>query len=1060
MLQRIQAWTLTHDLGNILYDLAAPITANICLFPFIFVDHVREWIGQRVILVMVMMHLAFYPGGNTLGAHLELVFLGLLCATAWNALTFLIVCCQVRIEDGKPIYSSSKTRGLGATYIFVSFFLASIVWSRIPRLRPAIRVGMFTQTWAVTGSIPAITSRNFTDIFYPLLVSAAVSALANLLFPRTAHGIYFRALSGALKSLCESVDTVMNDFDQGLQNWFFVSDHRDATTSLNFLQQSSKFVDQQHHLEKQTRAIRGAVAAAQHEISWCRVHVNETAQFTTYLTNVLTWMKSGFGMTLPNVDFEDYLFNTSEIQDDEAQGPTSFPLSPQGTSKSAFREWKKDHADVYVAKMSLVSLEEALRDSISMLLVMVNLIAGATHVPKREAGNQFAKLMDAETTTTGKRADAWQFVQDVLSKLDTAMDESKAGLQRLMQSRGFHESVSHLDTNTGSDQLVTPLPSAAVTPVGHPEPQEQFRAPSLFTPEMYVLAQFSISLLQLAEQTKNVWKLSQNTVSLLLERCKPSLHFPGINFWRWINSSSGIGLFQASLFTDTFIPSFFLQSKRYDGEGYEDREDDETEVTSDMPDIFEDTNPHSQYKYYITNVTKASTQTHNRDAGTWIERRIKAVISSISRSPSVLRARVWLAIWLQKLKNSHHIHFALKLAGGVTIFCTIAFLQPFPDEWWVRENGQWLIVSYIWCLEASTGDSVRISICRLIGTILGAVCGLIAFEISRMNVYALSVLIVCFEIPASLLRLRFKYPPVGSVMGLTTPIVAIIPYLQREWTSAGHVALVRGYMIILGILAALVVNIVFWPYHARSRLMRKLAHTTTLLQGFYVNMSRQMFYGGFQPSTDTAMRFQRLETDIRRQLTQCDALKAVMTSEIGLVPKPVAVMDRIYQRLQMIFVLFVVLRMSRELHHIHSQHEVLSGVLAQRQELVSTVMLDLWMIGQSMNSRSRMPQFIPSTRRAVDELNAAIALTYHEVLGDENASFSQQKRLYDGPELRQRVATGLSAITDSALRKNSRTYTGTLYVLAEHSILSQVALSIEVLLHLLRYMLGELRLVQ
>ncbi|WFD23846.1 hypothetical protein MEQU1_002540 [Malassezia equina] len=603
-------------------------------------------------------------------------------------------------------------------------------------------------------------------------------------------------------------------------------------------------------------------------------------------------------MTLPNVDFEDHLFETSEIQDDEALGPASFPLRPQG--------------------------------------------------------KQFAKLMDADTTTTGKRADAWQFVQDILSKLDTAMDESKAGLQRLLQSRGFHESVSNLDTNTGSDQLVTPLPSADMTPVGHPEPQEQFRAPSLFTPEMYVLAQFSISLLQLAEQTKKVWKLSQNTVSLLLERRKPSLHFPGTNFWRWINSSSGIGLFQASLFTDTFIPSFFLQSKRCDGEEHEDREDDEAEATSDMPDIFEDTNPHSQYKYYITNVTKASNQTHNRDAGTWIERRIKAVILFISRSPSVLRARI----------------------------------------------------------------------------------------------------------PASLLRLRFKYPPVGSVMGLTTPIVAIIPYLQREWTSAGHVALVRGYMIILGILAALVVNIVFWPYHARSRLMRKLAHTTTLLQGFYVNMSRQMFYGGFQPSIDTAMRFQRLETDIRCQLTQCDALKAVMTSEIGLVPKPVAVMDRIYQRLQMIFVLFVVLRMSRELHHIHSQHEVLSGVLAQRQELVSTVMLDLWMIGQSMNSRSRMPQFIPSTRRAVDELNAAIALTYHEVLGDENASSSQQKRLYDGPELRQRVATGLSAITDSALRKSSRTYAGTLYVLAEHSILSQVALSIEVLLHLLRYMLGELRLVQ
>lgn len=266
-------------------------------------------------------------------------------------------------------------------------------------------------------------------------------------------------------------------------------------------------------------------------------------------------------------------------------------------------------------------------------------------------------------------------------------------------------------------------------------------------------------------------------------------------------------------------------------------------------------------------------------------------------------------------------------------------------------------------------------------------------------------------------------------------------------------------MIILGILAALVVNVVFWPYHARSRLIRKLAHTTTLLQGLYVNMSRQMFYGNIHPSTETTMSFQRLETDIRRQLTQCDALKSVMTSEISLVPKPVAIMDRIYQRLQMIFVLFVVLRASRETHQMQVYNETISHVLPQRQELVSTIMLDLWMIGQSMNTRSRMPQFAPSTRRAVDELNAAIALSYHEVLGDDKMLVSRQKRLYDGPEVRQRIATGFSVHANSALRKNSRTYTGTLFVLAEHCILSQVALSLEALLHLLRYMLGELRFV-
>jgi len=1017
-------------------------------------------VGRRVILLIALMHLAFFPGNNTVGAHLELLILSVLYASAWSAVTFLIFCCQVWIEDGNPIYTSAKSRGLGATYIFLSFFFSGFIWSRVPRLRSPMRVGMITQTWAVTTAIPAITSRNFTEIIYPLLISAIAGALSNILFPRTSHGIYFRALSAALKLVCESVDTVTDDFRQGLQNWFTVSDRPEmGITAFNFLQQSDKFLDLQNHLEKQVLAIRGAMAASQHEISWRRVHVNEAAQFTSYLNQVLMWLKGGFGMSLANVDFEDHLFDTAKAKDEEMPDPATIPIQPHTASETS-AEWEPKHVDINRAKVSLVSLEDSLRDSISMLLVVVNLIVGITPEPKREAEKQFTQVLNGNTTSFEKRENAHLLVQNMLDKLDAAMNESHAGLQHLMHSRGFQEFLSPFSVSEDPSHLATPLPSARITPEDHVEPSENFREPRLFTPEMYILAQFSISLLQLAQQTKDVWHLSQQTMSLFLERRKGSLQFPGINFWHWINSTSGIGLFQASLLRDTFFPSMLLQQKRYgDGDEYGGSDDDEPEPTNDMTNIFEDNNPYSHYKYYVTNMAKASNQNSHKATDFWLERHARKIVSSFTRSPSVLKTRVWLSVWLQKLKKSHHIQFALKLAGGVTMFCTIAFLQPSPDKWWVREDGQWLIISYICCLDATTGDSVRISICRLIGTILGAVCGLIAFKISHKNLYALGVLIVCFEIPASLLRLRFKYPPVGNIMGLTTAIVAIVPYIKNGWADATHVALVRGYMIILGILAALFVNIIFWPYHARSRFMRKLSHTTTLLQGLYINIARQMFYEGVQSTTETAAHFQRLESDIRQQLTQCDALRAIMTSEISLVPKPVAVMDRICQRLQMIFVLFVVIRMTRETHQVEVYKEALFHVLPQRQELVSTVMLDLWMIGQSMNTRSRMPQFAPSSRRAVDELNAAIALSYHEVLGDERNSVSQQKRLYNGPELRQRIATGLSVNVNPALRKNSRTYTGTLYVLAEHAMLSQVAFSLEALLHLLRYMLGELRFV-
>ena len=68
-LRRFHQWVSSPGFRNILYDLAAPITANISLLPFLFVESVRQWVGRRAILIFVLMHLAFYPGNNTVGAH-------------------------------------------------------------------------------------------------------------------------------------------------------------------------------------------------------------------------------------------------------------------------------------------------------------------------------------------------------------------------------------------------------------------------------------------------------------------------------------------------------------------------------------------------------------------------------------------------------------------------------------------------------------------------------------------------------------------------------------------------------------------------------------------------------------------------------------------------------------------------------------------------------------------------------------------------------------------------------------------------------------------------------
>ena len=206
-----RSWTRIKKWNNPAHTirLIPPIALSIALLPFVFARPVQQWIGSHSFFCYVLRQLAFYPGENTFVAHIEITVISLFLSSLWLGVGFVITCAQVWIDSPNPIYTSLKTRGLGAAYIFTSFFIAGAIWSRIPRLRIPLRAVMFTQVWVMTGSKSEITSRNFTDIFYPFFVCALLGIAANSLVPRTSNGKYFISLVSTLKTLSGLSETAM-----------------------------------------------------------------------------------------------------------------------------------------------------------------------------------------------------------------------------------------------------------------------------------------------------------------------------------------------------------------------------------------------------------------------------------------------------------------------------------------------------------------------------------------------------------------------------------------------------------------------------------------------------------------------------------------------------------------------------------------------------------------------------------------------------------------------------------------------------------------------------------
>ena len=1139
----LQKWPWATRLRELVRGVLPELLLSIALLPFVFVAPVNRWMGRRAFFCFVLAHIGFFPAGNTVGAHWQSVLVGLVSTLALTAIDYLVICCQVWIEHPNRIYSSPRSRGLGACAIFVLFFCTGYIWSRWPRLRTGMRVAMFVQTWALTGSLSEINVANFTNLYYPVLVTGVLSMLTLLVWPRSARGTFEGHLSRALGLAGTAIQQAAEDFEHELDVWR--SREQSARGSQGrlgeppALQKSGRILELRNAIDSALAEIHVALDAANFEVSWSRVPMSEQRALLPMLSSLRSWLGCGFGMQMPPSALETML-QERRGPDGRAQGPpTSDPsmdtlgarsvgadrgeASEEGNpSNEKAAESPGDEHDAggtpgekgateraeqrggcvregTVGKDSVTEdgapesanepaspaawelgphdpalrqLHAELVQSITMLRAVHDTgcnahisydldpisqkLLGTLHESRRN------RQRDAQPCTA--------LVAERRAALLAAVDEAWRSLHALVMARGHLEGCA------------APEGTPRGTATGTPEPGVRFArlsGPSLFRTEMYAACAYSVSLIEVASSVEQALKSTEEIVAHLFAP-RRKLYVPRFDWSRWFTSSGGMGMFQAGVgaTSRTGVDMGDVEDPNTPGA---DAEQVTPEHASQIHrSIFDEAPRTDWYKTYAMGVARASHHQHQHRESPGIRppflKRVRGyasrTIHRFSRDRRMITVRIAVSQTLRGLRHSRHTRFSFKLAAGVLLLCVPALLTPEGRAWWNSQHGQWMVITYIWCLEASTGDSLRISLFRTLGTIMGALLGFVAFEVSRGEKYALATLVVVFDLFATLLRLYTPYPPIGAVMGLTTPIVALVPYLGMSQYSAPLVALVRGYMILLGISAALAMNLILWPYHARVKLMHALANTSIELQALYLSLARQMLYAGFLSTRQSHETFTVLEKSIAARLTRCRALLGMMRGEISLVPKPMHLLEQLVRRLENVADVLIGLRMCRE-HGLRTlRKKVVTDISDLRGELVSALLLELWIFGQSMLSRSRLPQLLPSSRRALNELTAALALRYGEVFPHYDSPASGSVAWMDSDATLRCIAplrdrqtastTELPAVGDAVPAPASGLEAeadSIVYLLSEHAHLAQLTISTDALLQLTRVLLGEMRFV-
>lgn len=177
------------------------------------------------------------------------------------------------------------------------------------------------------------------------------------------------------------------------------------------------------------------------------------------------------------------------------------------------------------------------------------------------------------------------------------------------------------------------------------------------------------------------------------------------------------------------------------------------------------------------------------------------------------------------------IKFAIKVGLGAMLYASISFVpatRPFYSHW----RGEWGLVSYMLVCSMTIGASNTTGYSRILGTCLGAVLAIAAWEIAQGNPFAMALFGFCMAYWTAYIILGKGKGPMGRFIMLTYNLSALYAYSLSALDDdddgdeedsknnpliipiAGH----RVAAVISGCIWGLIITRIVWPSSARQKL--------------------------------------------------------------------------------------------------------------------------------------------------------------------------------------------------------------------------------------------------
>ncbi|KAE8440896.1 hypothetical protein EG329_006342 [Mollisiaceae sp. DMI_Dod_QoI] len=317
-----------------------------------------------------------------------------------------------------------------------------------------------------------------------------------------------------------------------------------------------------------------------------------------------------------------------------------------------------------------------------------------------------------------------------------------------------------------------------------------------------------------------------------------------------------------------------------------------------------------------------------------------------------LRYKLWVV--LHRLQG-FETRFALKVAITTSLLSVPAWLHQSRD-WWNK-----------------VGGNLQDLITRALCGVLGALFGGIAYGARNGNPYVMAAFAAIYMIPMIYRFTQSTHPRSGIVGCISFVVVSLGAKAGDGLPTVVEISWTRGLAFVVGVVAAVTVNWILWPFVARHELRKALSAVLIYCSIIYRGVVAKYVYyeKGEEPGKEDIEQSEMLEGRLREGFVRIRQLMALTRHEIRLRgpfdPLPYSALVDACERF---FEYLVAVRQSSLFfhpHYISDSEQAAESLLPYRRDAVAAILMNLYVLAGALRGNRRVPIYSYSYSQSLTE---------------------------------------------------------------------------------------------